>query len=172
MVVIEDMLFLSMQEENLRLLAVIGGHIGDMLSLASIRGGDADSAHFMRETQRAILNFRHHGLPAMLVQMTLPDGESGREIETLLRRQRRGLDCLCVRESHSGRILMLLMPLTGPAEYEGYRKRMEETLQEHFGRQSDLRLAVVPHAIEARDTLKTLLNVDKDDAAMCQIHAA
>jgi polysaccharide biosynthesis protein PelD len=172
MVVIEDMLFLSMQEENLRLLAVIGGHIGDMLSLASIRGGDADSAHFMRETQRAILNFRHHGLPAMLVQMTLPDGESGREIETLLRRQRRGLDCLCVRESHSGRILMLLMPLTGPAEYEGYRKRMEETLQEHFGRQSDLRLAVVPHAIEARDTLKALLNVDKDDAAMCQIHAA
>ena len=49
---------------------------------------------------------------------------------------------------------------------------MEATLQEHFGRQSDLRVAVVPHAIEARDTLKALLNVDKDDAAMCQIHAA
>jgi hypothetical protein len=173
MVVIEDMLFMSMQEENLRLLAVIGGHIGDMLSLASIRGGDADSAHFMRETQRAILNLRHHGLPAMLVRMALPDGEPGREIETLLRRQRRGLDCLWGRESHSQRTLLMLMPLTGPAEYEGYRKRMEETLLEHFGRQSaELQLAVTPRAIEARDTLKSLLNVDKVDAAMCQIHAA
>ena len=34
------------------LLAVIGGHIGDMLSLADIRGADADSAHFMRETRQ------------------------------------------------------------------------------------------------------------------------
>jgi polysaccharide biosynthesis protein PelD len=172
-VVIEDMLFLSMQEENLRLLAVIGGHIGDMLSLATIRGADADSAHFMRETRRAILNFRQHGLPAMLISMDLPDGEPGREIEALLRRQRRGLDCLWVRESQDRRTLLLLMPLTGPAEYEGYRKRVEEILREHFGLQSaELSLTITPHAVEARDTVKALLDVEEDDAQMCHIHAA
>ena len=173
MVVIEDMLFLSMQEENLRLLAVIGGHIGDMLSLATIRGADADSANFMRETQRAILNLQHHGLPAMLVRMDLPEGELGREIEKLLRRQRRGLDCLWTSEGPSRRTLLLLMPLTGPAEYEGYSKRLEEILKEHFGRQSaELDLTVSPHAIEARDTIKTLLNRDENDAPSCQIFAA
>jgi hypothetical protein len=173
-VVIEDMLFLSMQEENLRLLAVIGGHIGDILSLATIQGTDADSAHFMRETRRAILNFRHHGLPAMLVRMELPEGEVGREIETLLRRQRRGLDCLWAREKGSQRTLLLLMPLTGLTEYEGYYKRVEEILREHFGRQgADLQLTITPHAIESRDTIKTLLDVDEDDdAQMCQIHTA
>lgn len=171
-VVIDDMLFLSMQEENLRLLAVIGGHIGDMLSLATIRGADADSARFMRETQRAILNLRYHGLPAMLVCMKLPEGELGREIETLLRRQRRGLDCLWVRESQSWRTLLLLMPLTGLAEYEGYYKRVEETLREQFGRQSaELNLTITAHAIEAGDTIKTLLNMDENDAPICQIHA-
>jgi hypothetical protein len=173
MVVIEDMLFLSMQEENLRLLAVIGGHIGDMLSLATIRGADADSANFMRETQRAILNLQHHGLPAMLVRMDLPEGELGREIEKLLRRQRRGLDCLWTSQDPSRRTLLLLMPLTGPAEYEGYSKRLEEILKEHFGRQSaELDLTVSPHAIEARDTIKTLLNRDENDAPSCQIFAA
>jgi hypothetical protein len=173
-VVIEDMLFLSMQEENLRLLAVIGGHVGDILSLAAIRGGDADSAHFMRETRRAIMNFRYHGLPAMLVRMELPEGEVGREIETLLRRQRRGLDCLWARERRSRRTLLLLMPLTGLAEYEGYCKRVEDILREHFGRQgSDLHLTITPHAIEARDTIKTLLDLDEDDdAQMCQIYSA
>jgi hypothetical protein len=172
MVVIEDMLFLSMQEENLRLLAVIGGHIGDMLSLATIREADADSARFMRETRRAILNLEYHGLPAMLVRIELPEGESGREIETLLRRQRRGLDCLWCRESQSRRTLLLLMPLTGPAEYEGYNKRVEEALREQFGRQSaELNLTISAHAIEAGDTIKTLLNMDEKNAPDCQMHA-
>jgi polysaccharide biosynthesis protein PelD len=173
-VVIEDMLFLSMQEENLRLLAVIGGHIGDILSLAAIQGTDADSAHFMRETRRAILNFRHHGLPAMLVRMELPESDVGPEIETLLRRQRRGLDCLWTREKEPRRTLLLLMPLTGPAEYEGYYKRVEDILRERFGRQgSDLGLTITAHAIEDRDTIKTLLDVDEDDdAQICQIHTA
>jgi hypothetical protein len=172
-VVIEDMLFLSMQEENLRLLAVIGGHIGDMLSLAAIRGADADSARFMRETQRAILNFRQHGLPAMLVRMELPPGDLGHEVEALLRRQRRGLDCLLGREGHERRTLLLLMPLTGSAEYEGYRKRVEDILREHFGKQSaEMDLSIMPHAIQAGDTAEALMNVDEDHADTYHTHAA
>jgi polysaccharide biosynthesis protein PelD len=172
-VVIEDMLFLSMQEENLRLLAVIGGHIGDMLSLAAIRGGDADSARFMRETRRAILNFRQHGLPAMLVRMALPTGDEGRELEALLRRQRRGLDCLLGRDSHERRTLLLLMPLTGPAEYEGYRRRVENIVRENFGQPgTEMNLTITAHAIEAGDSAEALLNVDEDHADTYHTHAA
>jgi polysaccharide biosynthesis protein PelD len=162
MIVIEDMLFLSMQEENLRLLAVIGGHIGDMLSLAAVEGADADSAHFIRETRRAIQNRREHGLPAMLVRMTLPPGESGREIEMLLRRQRRGLDSVWVPTGGSRRTLLLLMPLTGQLEYEGYHKRIDEILRQQFGRIStELKLAIVSHAIEAVDSVDALLTIDE-----------
>ena len=173
MVVIEDMLFLSMQEENLRLLAVIGGHIGDMLALASIKGGDADSAHFMRETRRAILNRRQHGLPAMLVRMDLPSAEHGREIEALLRRQRRGLDCVWARGTGPQRTLLLLMPLTGPVEYEGYRKRIEDILREQFGRGSEqLHLNIFSHEIQARDAIETLLQLEEDDAPEDHLHLA
>jgi polysaccharide biosynthesis protein PelD len=172
-VVIEDMLFLSMQEENLRLLAVIGGHIGDILSLAAIRGADADSARFMRETQRAILNFRQHGLPAMLVRLDMPSGDEGREVEALLRRQRRGLDCILGRDGHERRTLLLLMPLTGPAEYEGYRKRVENILREHFGKQStEMNLTIRPHAIQAGDSAEALLTVEEDHADTYHPHAA
>jgi hypothetical protein len=172
-VVIEDMLFLSMQEENLRLLAVISGHIGDILSLAAIRGADADSARFMRETQRAILNFRQHGLPAMLVRIGLPSSDEGREVEALLRRQRRGLDCILGQDGHEQRSLLLLMPLTGPAEYEGYRKRVENILREHFGKQStEMNLTILPHAIQAGDTAEELLNVDENHEDTYHPHAA
>jgi polysaccharide biosynthesis protein PelD len=173
MVVIEDMLFLSMQEENLRLLAVIGGHIGDMLALAAIEGADADSAHFVRETRRAILNRSQHDLPAMLVRMALPAGDPGREIEALLRRQRRGLDCVWGRGGDNRRELLLLMPLTGPMEYEGYRKRIDQILREQFGRQSvELQLNIESHMIEAGDTIEALLQVNADDARDDQMLAA
>ena len=172
-VVIEDMLFLSMQEENLRLLAVISGHIGDILSLAAIRGADADSARFVRETQRAILNYRQHALPAMLVRIELPSSDEGQEVEAVLRRQRRGLDCILGRDGHERRTLLLLMPLTGPAEYEGYRKRVENILREHFGKQStEMNLSIMPHAIQAGDTAEELLKVDEDDADTYHTHAA
>jgi hypothetical protein len=162
MIVIEDMLFLSMQEENLRLLAVIGGHIGDMLSLAAVEGADADSAHFIRETRRAIQNCRQHGLSAMLVRMTLPSGESSQEIESLLRRQRRGLDSVWAPNGGARRVLLLLMPLTGQLEYEGYRKRIDEILRQQFGRNStELNLTIDPHAIEAADTVDALLTVEE-----------
>jgi hypothetical protein len=165
MIVIEDMLFLSMQEENLRLLAVIGGHIGDMLSLAAVEGADADSAHFIRETRRAIQNRRQHGLPAMRVRMALPSGESSQEIESLLRRQRRGLDSVWAPDGGDRRVLLLLMPLTGHLEYEGYRRRIDEILRQQFGRNStELDLAIDSHAIEAGDTVDALLSVEESHA--------
>jgi hypothetical protein len=158
--IIEDMLFLSLQEDNLRLLAVLGGQIGDMLSLASSRSGtDADSARFVRETQRAIINRRQFDLPAMLVSILLPPGDQGKEIETLLLRQRRGLDCIWVRGNGTGKTLLLLMPLTGPMDYEGYRKRIAQILRERFGQSlEDLGLRITMHEIKAKENIETLLN--------------
>lgn len=160
--IIEDMLFLSLQEENLRLLAVLGGQIGDMLSLASDRGGiDAESARFIRETQRAIINRRQFGLPAMLVSTIVPPGDRGKEIETLILRQRRGLDCIWVRESGASRQILLLMPLTGPLEYEGYQKRIAQILRERFGQSiEELGLRIMTREIMAKQKLDTLLNLN------------
>lgn len=158
--VIEDMLFLSLQEENLRLLAVLGGQIGDMLSLASSQSGtDADSARFVRETQRAIINQRQFGLPAMLVSISMPLGDQGKEIETLLLRQRRGLDCIWVRGRDSGKTLLLLMPLTGPLEYEGYQKRISQILRERFGQSvEELGLRITTREITAKQKIDTLFS--------------
>ena len=158
--IIEDMLFLSLQEENLRLLAVLGGQIGDMLALASSRSGtDADSARFIRETQRAILNRRQFGLPAMLVNIQLPTGEQSKEVETLLLRQRRGLDCIWVRGDASGKTLLLLMPLTGPIEYEGYQKRIAQILRERFGQSiEELGLRITTREIMPKEKIDTLLS--------------
>ena len=163
--VIEDMLFLSLQEENLRLLAVLGGHIGDMVALATDRGGtDADGAQFFRETQRAILNRRQYGLPAMLVSTALPHGETGKEVEALLLRQRRGLDCVWVRGDDGGKTMLLLMPLTGPVEYEGYRKRIDHIIREHFGKTcEELDMWIVPREIKAKDTIDKLLTPYDDE---------
>jgi hypothetical protein len=164
LVIIEDMLFLSLQEENLRLLAVLGGQIGDMLSLASTRSGiDAESARFVRETQRAILNQRQFGLNAMLVRLTLPTGEQGKEIETLLLRQRRGLDCIWVRERGSDKEIWLLMPLTGPLEYEGYQKRISQILRERFGQSiEELGLRIRTREITSKQNIDTLLSIDDE----------
>jgi hypothetical protein len=160
--VIEDMLFLSLQEENLRLLAVLGGQIGDMLALASSHTGtDADSARFVRETQRAIINQRLFDLPAMLVGISLPPEDQGKEIETLLLRQRRGLDCIWVRENEAGREILLLMPLTGPLEYEGYQKRISQILRERFGQSiEELGLRIMTREILAKHKIDTLLNLN------------
>jgi hypothetical protein len=161
--VIEDMLFLSLQEENLRLLAVLGGQIGDMLALAaSHTGTDADSARFVRETQRAVLNRRLYGLSAMVVNIALPPGDAGEEIKGLLVRQRRGLDCIWVRENGGARSVWLLMPLTGPVEYEGYRKRIVRFLRERFGQSmEEIGIRITVQEIKPKDTIDRLLEGDE-----------
>lgn len=157
--VVEDMPFVALQEENLKLLAVLGGHIGDLLSLArERRGEDVVQIRFENELKRAIIDCRRYALPSMLVTIHLPQNELTADIESLLSRQVRGLDRLLIQEFSSGRLLRLLMPLTGPLELNGWQQRIDRILQENLGaRSEELGLGISSRELRSRDRVSELL---------------
>ena len=157
--VVEDMPFVALQEENLKLLAVLGGHIGDLLTLTKEKQGeDVASIRFEKELSRAILDCRRYALPSMLVTIRIPVSELTEDIESLLLRQVRGLDRLLTEENGQGRLLRLLMPLTGPLEMHGWQQRIDRILHEQLGRNlAALGLELVARELRGRETLAELL---------------
>ena len=157
--VIEDLPFLVLQEENLRLLATLGGHVGDILTLAVAKeGADADSVRFRRELERAIVDQQRYRLASMLVRLQLPLSEKADAIEAILLRQVRGLDCVWVHHGPAVTTLLLLMPLTSLLDYSGYQQRIDRVLLEKMGAQSaELGVEIQAREIASSDRMEELL---------------
>ena len=162
--VVEDMPFVALQEENLKLLAVLGGHVADLLTLTRDKQGkDIAQIRFETELKRAILDCRRYALPAMLVTVRLPQTGPVEEVEELLLRQVRGLDRLLMQEDEQGRLLRLLMPLTGPLELDGWQQRINRILHEHLGQETEeLGIRIIAREIRGREKLADLLSKSQE----------
>jgi len=136
-VTIHEMPFVAFHQENLQLIAVLCGHIGDLISHAENRYsyGDSKSEKFMHFLNRTISDRKHFGIETILLVLTLPDDKDiSHEIETLLLGQMRGLDRAWVQINMDGRtVVFLLMPLTSIIEFEGYNERISQLFKERVG---------------------------------------
>jgi len=65
---------------------------------------------------------------------------------------------LLTEENGQGRLLRLLMPLTGPLEMHGWQQRIDRILHEQLGRNlAALGLELVARELRGRETLAELL---------------
>jgi hypothetical protein len=132
---VREMLFVAFQADNLKLLAVLGGHIGDILAYgAGWSSADDDSGQsFRRQLERAIEDSRRFDLPAVVLSLAFT-GQRGSELAKQVLGQRRGLDsAYTLKSSKDEPRVFLLMPFTDERGGEGYLARLRRMVIERYG---------------------------------------
>ncbi|HLL84536.1 MAG TPA: PelD GGDEF domain-containing protein, partial [Longimicrobium sp.] len=124
-VAIQEMGFSSFQADNLRLLAVLGGHVGDLLAMRLRGESDSAGERFTSQLRRALQSLREHQVPAAAVALHLGHGR-GQQLLEPLRAQRRGLDSQWLHTGPRGEpVLLVLLPLSDQRAVEGFVARVE-----------------------------------------------
>ncbi|MCJ8168927.1 PelD GGDEF domain-containing protein [Atopomonas sediminilitoris] len=137
MVAIENMPFFAFHERNLNLLAILGGHLADILSSREQEALHIDvaAARFNRYLSRSITDARQYEVPATLVAFEMLDPAWFAALQQLMQSTQRGLDVLrtCTNTKQS-QVVLALLPLTAEDGAEGYLQRIRLSVQEQFGR--------------------------------------
>lgn len=134
---VREMLFVAFQADNLKLLAVMGGHVGDILAYGAgwSSGSDESSAGFRQALERAIEDRRRYDLHSTMVSLAFPSSELAASIVQAVMAQRRGLDQALLVQNRSGEPrVILLMPFTNELGAHGYLARLERMVRERHGR--------------------------------------
>lgn len=151
---VENMLFIAFHEENLALLSILGGHIGDLLATgpALSRSRNLSVKEFVTHVRRSLVDRKRYDLPVALLAI-VPGPDSAQAVTELVTGQRRGLDQVLVLEDRAGRsALLLLMPLTEERGVDGYVARLDENLKRKLGRSlADAGVRLHPRLLGAGD---------------------
>lgn len=135
MVAVKAMPFFNFQPRTLRLLAILAGHMADMIQeqLQVPESVTADWRQFLFQLARASLDARLHRLPASLVRLSFPENGAMERVAERVRRLRRGLDVIAELPGDVGYGLALLLPLTDELGLAAYLQRLDDDIREHTG---------------------------------------
>lgn len=149
---VRQMPFFAFQDRTLSLLALLAGHIADLLQRDPqvLQLGDADAQHFTLQLKRSMADIERHKLSAGLFAFEMT--RHNEDLTRLLERSQRGLDLhLPLRNNRDRQLLLVLLPLTSPQGGEAYLARIKALVHEHFGIESDmdsLGVRVMPFNLE------------------------
>lgn len=126
-VAINDMPFLSVNEETFGLLGVLGRHIGDILARLTRPIDEPDSVASLRNSlQRQLVDARQHGIPAALLACRIADASRRELLMAHCGRSGRGLDQSWVANDRQGHpVIFKLLPLTDEAGATTFAKRLQ-----------------------------------------------
>ncbi len=134
LVTIRRMPFLSFTPDNIQLLAVLSAHIGHLIAEAEHNGRGDSEQRFRRELAHVCQDARQFHLPAMLVRIELNGPEQRQTLSEYIVSLLRSLDVATVCQRGPRTELMILMPLTEVREYQTFQARLEEAVEQRFGR--------------------------------------
>jgi hypothetical protein len=158
---VRHMLFVAYHADNLKLLAVLGGHTGDILAYGEGWSSVDDQTieGFRRHLRRAVEDRRSLDLPSALISLMFGPGEQASTIVDQVIGQRRGLDqALVVRPPGGLPRVFLLLAVTDELGAQGYLSRLRRSVHERYG--TDLAAAgveAVLRVIDKRDRAEDLL---------------
>lgn len=133
--IIEAMPFFSFEARSLRLLAILAGHMADIVHEQAevAAGGSPEWRSFRRHLARVGRDAEGFGLPAAMVGLPLPENRNGQLIADHIQKIRRGLDVVAEHRSDGWRYMVVLMPLTDELGLAGYLQRLDDGLREQLG---------------------------------------
>jgi hypothetical protein len=163
-IAVQQMLFVAFQADNLKLLAVLGGHTGDILAYGAgwSSGEDETAGGFRQQLRRAVEDRRSLGLPGAVVSLVFAGTEQASAIVQQVIGQRRGLDQALVLRGSDDRVrVFLLLAVTDELGASGYLARLRRVVQERYG--TDLAAA----GVDAK--LRIIAEKDQADALMREL---
>jgi len=135
-VAIEMMPFFSFQKKTLHLLAVLAGHMADLLNAHSIVQHIEDEAiaSLAVNIKRALHDQLEFGIPAVLLVFEVDTTHtSAQQFIELVKRMQRGLDIIVHRQHEQQHQLIILLPLTDEMGLAGYHQRLGNLLKADYG---------------------------------------
>ena len=149
-VAVHDLPFLSLHAGTLALLAVLGGHVGDVLARLPLASHEEDGSvkRFCTILRRAMVDAREHAIPASLAIVALsgPPNELGlrRVLAGHVAATRRLTDDAEVLAGADGNpVVLVLLRLADGDGLRSHRQRLEQLAQERareLGSHGELRL--------------------------------
>ncbi|WP_417357049.1 PelD GGDEF domain-containing protein [Gallaecimonas pentaromativorans] len=132
---VEQIQFFTLREATLTLMAVMAGHVGDLLrhALANPVMGPDEKPYFHAQVLRAQREAKRYAIPAQLMKIraTEPSTQAERVLEHL-NATRRGLD-VYLYDAQS-LTLLLLMPLADELDQAGFIGRINSWSVERLGK--------------------------------------
>ncbi|PJE38977.1 MAG: sugar transporter [Pseudomonas sp.] len=132
---VEQMPFFSFNDRTLSLLAILAGHIADLLlsDPQALQLEDSDAQVFSQNLKRCLHDAQQHGLDAYLLGFTVGPSAHREELLNLLESSQRGLDLQLKSVDQSNPCVLVLLPLTSAEGSKGYLQRLHSMLTERFG---------------------------------------
>ena len=160
---VQETAFLSFHDANLKLLAVLAGHIGDILTRSAQQSGvdGQEGTDFLHDLERWLLDSRRHALTTLVQSIVFPgDQAHTKEAANLILTQTRGLDRTWrITRNDGALVILMLMPLTNMLEAEAYRRRIENQFQERLGHSlTELGASLHNRELRASDTIDSVLD--------------
>jgi len=156
---IKDMHFMAFQQDNLNILALLGGYIGDMLTRS--RGqSQSNTGLFSAELDTALRFARSHSVQSTLVCIRLIEHNQSEAVLDFITGSIRSLDSAWMPpEDYATPSAAVLLPLMTEMQSEAYLLRLRSAVQEKF--ETDLQLlteSVAIMQIDAHDSRQVCLD--------------
>ena len=130
---IRDMHFMAFQQENLNLLSLLAGYIGDMIT-RSRGSGQSQGSWFMAEMDTALRFARTHSVQSALLSLRLKRFDRDDDVAEFISTNLRSLDASWQPKTKDGsHTIFILLPLLTEAQSEGYVARLVAAVQSEFG---------------------------------------
>tara|TARA_R110000796_G_scaffold227766_5_gene344748 strand:+ start:28621 stop:29985 length:1365 start_codon:yes stop_codon:yes gene_type:complete len=131
---VRQMPFFVFNDRTLSLLALLAGHVADLLrsDATALQLNDADAQSFSQQLRRSLIDVEQHDLEASLCMFELKD--PNQELLRLFADSQRGLDLqIHLVNKRGNSCILVLMPLTSTEGSRGYLTRLQYQLAERFG---------------------------------------
>ncbi len=155
---IEQMPFMAFNDDNLRFLAVLGGHIGDTVRnrVEHIEWAEESEQDFLQSLSRCLRDAKEFQVPGACVGVKLLNPETAESIQQMILNERRGLDRILVVEPNDA--LMILLPQTDQKGLIGYQERLKKLIAEKTEEEfADCSVLLFSSVFDGKDQLRPLM---------------
>jgi hypothetical protein len=153
MITVEAMPFFNFQPKTLRLLAILAGHMADMIQeqAAVPEQSGLEWRQFGFQLARVMSDARDHDLPSALVHMAFTSSSEAYRVIDRMQQMRRGLDVIACPPDAPDTQVAILMPLTDELGRAAYLQRLTDDIRRQTGQTLET-LARIQHQQIGRTT--------------------
>jgi len=155
---VKDMHFMAFQQENLNILALLGGYVGDMLT-RSRGAAQSRSAWFMAELDTALRFAHSNSVTSSLLCLKFEQTEHVDAVSQMVSTNIRSLDSSWFPKTKDGVItVVILLPLIAETQCNAYLSRIGRSVRSDFELElQDLLADVTTKQLTGSDTQETCM---------------
>jgi polysaccharide biosynthesis protein PelD len=171
-IVVNKMPFRAFREDNIQLLSILGGYIGDLLSTKKQTGKtikDADIVYFYIQAMRCLQDVINYNLSASLLGFEFKNHLYADKLIRLITPRQRGLDQFLLLKNRQGRqVLLFILPLTDQRGIDGYLAKLHNIFKTEFN-PAELKELGFHHALQilsAQKSIDTSIQLISDELSL------